>query len=107
MTAMSKITIVAKLTVQEGSNDAFTTAFSDMLSGVEANEPGVEMYVLSWDKKHENVAWITELYSDADALETHGSTDHMKAFGEAIGGLLAGRPEISRATPVAGVGIEL
>ena len=31
----------------------------------------------------------------------------MKAFGEAIGGLLAGRPEIGRATPVAGVGIEL
>ena len=58
---MSKITIVAKLTVQEGSNDAFTAAFADMLSGVAKNEPGVEMYVLSWDNKHENVAWITEL----------------------------------------------
>jgi quinol monooxygenase YgiN len=104
---MSKITIVAKLTVQEGSHDAFTAAFADMLSGVKKNEPGVEMYVLSWDNKHENVAWITELYSNADALEAHGSTDHMKAFGEAIGGLLAGRPEIGRATPVAGVGIEL
>ena len=104
---MSKTTIVAKLTVQEGSNDAFTAAFADMLSGVEKNEPGVEMYVLSWDNKHENIAWITELYSDEDSLVAHGSTDHMKAFGEAIGGMLAGRPEISRSTPVAGVGIEL
>lgn len=104
---MSKITIVAKLTVQEGSKDAFTAAFTEMVAGVEANEPGAEMYVLSWDNKHDNVAWITELYVDAAAVETHGSTDHMKAFGAAIGGLLAGRPEIARATPVGGKGIEL
>ncbi len=104
---MPKTTIVAKLTVQDGSQDAFTAAFAEMLAGVEASEPGVETYVLSWDKKEKNVAWITELYTDDAALEAHGSTDHMEAFGGAIGGLLAGRPEIARATPVAGKGIEL
>lgn len=104
---MSKTTIVAKLTVQEGSQDAFTAAFVEMLAGVEASEPGTEMYVLSWDKKEETVAWITELYTDDAALDAHGSSEHMKAFGGAIGGLLAGRPEIARSTPAAGKGIEL
>jgi len=104
---MSKVTIVAKLTVQEGTQDTFTAAFKEMAAAVEANEPGTEMYVLSWDKKEETVAWITELYADADAVAAHGETEHMKAFGGAIGGILAGRPEIARATPVAGKGIEL
>ena len=38
---------------------------------------------------------------DADAMAAHRETPHMAAFGGKIGGMLAGRPEITRLDHVA------
>jgi quinol monooxygenase YgiN len=41
------------------------------------------------------------MYADADAMGEHGKTPHMAAFGGKIGGMLAGRPEVTRLDIVA------
>jgi quinol monooxygenase YgiN len=95
-------TIIAKLTVQEGKEDEFKAAGAEMVAGVKANEAGrTLMYTLAQDKKTPTAFYFIEAYADDEALADHGKTPHMAAFGGKIGGLLAGRPEITRLDPVA------
>ena len=96
------ISVIAKLTVQEGKEDEFKTAGAEMVAGVKANEAGrTLMYTLAQDQKTPNVFYFVESYADDSALADHGKTPHMAAFGGKIGGILVGRPEIIRLTPVA------
>ncbi len=103
---MSKTAVVAKLTIKDGSKDEFLEAFGEMLKAVD-DEPGTEVYVLNWDTKDENVAWIYEIYTDADALAAHSGSEAMAALGGVLGGVLGGRPEISIVNATAGKGVSL
>ena len=51
--------------------------------------------------------WFYELYTDADALKTHGGSPAMKEAGGRLAGLVAGRPELIMLTPTTGTGIQL
>lgn len=104
---MAKPVIIAKITAAEGKRDQVIAAFQPMLEHVRQAEGGTEVYVLHTDDKHADVVWFYELYRDGDAVATHSGSDVMAAVGKQLGGLLAGRPEISRLTPLAGKGLEL
>lgn len=94
--------VVAKLTVQEGKEDEFKAAGAEMVAAVKANEAGRTLqYSLTQNIKTPTEFVFVEAYADDEALAAHGKTPHMAAFGGKIGGLLAGRPEITRLTPVA------
>jgi quinol monooxygenase YgiN len=95
------IAIIAKLTVQEGKADEFKAAGAEMVAAVRANEPGTLQYTLTQSQKVANEFFFFEIYKDADASAEHGKTPHMAAFGGKIGGMLAGRPEITRLDVVA------
>ena len=96
------IAIIAKLTVQEGKEDEFKAAGAEMVAAVKANEAGRTMqYTLTQSSKTPTEFYFFEIYTDADASADHGKTPHMAAFGGKIGGLLAGRPEITRLDIVA------
>ena len=98
------ISVIAKLTVQEGKEDEFKAAGAEMVAAVKANEGGRTLqYTLAQSQKTPTEFYFIESYADADALTDHGKTPHMAAFGGKIGGLLAGRPEITRLDRVAGV----
>ncbi len=43
---MSKVSVVAKLTVKPDKVDAFPAAWDDLLAHIDDNEPGTEHYVL-------------------------------------------------------------
>src|SRR5262249_43500981 len=88
------VTIFAKLKVKEGSQAAFEAAAKDMCAAVKANEPGAIHYVLHKVPKDPTSYWFYEKYTDQAAVDSHGKTDHMKAFGGKIGGCLDGRPEV-------------
>ncbi len=91
------LAIVAKLTVQEGKEEEFKTAGAEMVAAVMANESGRTLqYTLTQSQKAPGEFYFIEMYADADAVAEHGKTPHMAAFGGKIGGLLAGRPEITR-----------
>ena len=68
-------------------------------------EEGTEIYILNWDRKDENVAYIYELYTDKDALKSHGSSEAMQALQGALAGILAGAPELIMLTPDSGKGL--
>jgi len=88
------ITVIAKLKVKPGNEAQFESAAREMIAAARTAEPGTLNYIL-----HKNVRDATEyvyyeVYRDQAAFDAHGKTDHMRAFGGKIGGLLAGRAEI-------------
>jgi quinol monooxygenase YgiN len=95
------ITVIAKLKVQPGKEAEFEAAAKQMVATVKESEPGTLSYVLHKNPKDATEFVYYEVYQDQAALDAHGKTDHMKAFGGKIGALLAGRPEISRLEEVA------
>ena len=101
---MSKTAILATLPIKEGEKDAFLAAFAAMEAQVE-QEGGTEIYSLHWDRKNDHMAYIYELYTDKDSFKAHGGSEAMQAFQVAIGGLLAGAPELVGLTPETGKGL--
>ena len=96
--------VIAKLTVQEGKEEEFKTAAAEFVADVKQNEAGRTLqYSLAQSQKAPTEFYFIELYADADAMATHGKTPHMAAFGGKIGGMLAGRPEITRLDHVASI----
>jgi len=98
------IAVVAKLTVQEGKEAEFKAAGAEMVAAVKANEAGRTLqYTLTQSQKAPTEFYFLEAYADDAAMADHGKTPHMAAFGGKIGGMLAGRPEITRLDIVASV----
>ena len=96
--------VIAKLTVQEGKEDEFKAAAAEMVAAVKQHEAGRTLqYSLAQSQKAPNEFYFIELYADADAMAAHRDTPHMTAFGAKIGGMLAGRPEITRLDHVASI----
>jgi quinol monooxygenase YgiN len=95
------ITVIAKLKTQPGKEADFEAAAKQMIATVKESEPGTLTYVLHKNTKDPTEFVYYEVYQDQAAFDSHGKTDHMKAFGGKIGSLLSGRPEISILTEVA------
>ncbi|MGI9599271.1 MAG: putative quinol monooxygenase [Acidimicrobiales bacterium] len=103
---MSKISLIAKLTAADGKADELLAALQAMITAAD-EEPGLEIYSVHRDSADTNVFYFFELYADQGALDVHGKGDGMKAAMGALGGLLAGRPEVSMLSPVAAKGMAL
>jgi len=86
------IGVYAKLTIQEGKNDEFEKAFLEMRTKV-LEEPGNIFYELHKSRDNETTYVVLEQYKDQDALDAHSK--HLAEIGGALGGLMAGRPEVS------------
>jgi quinol monooxygenase YgiN len=104
MIMSNQVGILARLNVQAGKSAEAIDALQAMLDHV-ASEDGTLIYILHRDNNDENVLWFYELYTDQAALGVHSNSDTMKALGPALGGLLAGRPEMTFLTPVGGKGL--
>ncbi|MEA3216587.1 MAG: hypothetical protein QOJ19_2743 [Acidimicrobiia bacterium] len=104
---MAKPALIAKLTCQDGKRDEAVAAFGQMFDHVKANEPGTLVYALHADAKDPNVLYFYELYQDQDSLNSHGSSDTMKAVGRQLKDILAGRMELTFLQPLSAKGIEI
>ena len=101
---MSKIVVIAKIPCQPGKRDEAAAGLQPMLEHVEAEE-GTLQYVLLKDTTDENLLWMYELYADQASFDAHAGSEAMKSLGHALGGVLAGRPELIFTTPVGGKGL--
>ena len=90
---MSKVVVLAKVRSAAGKRAELAKEFGAALAEVQ-NEPGTLTYVLHEDAKDEDLLWFYEVYTTADDLKAHSSSDTMKAAGAALGGLVAGPPEL-------------
>jgi quinol monooxygenase YgiN len=101
-----KIAIFAKVKVQPGKRDDAVQAFKVVTDAV-VDEPGTEAYVLHLDAKDEDVIWFYELYTDRAGFDAHGKSAAMAELIGTLGPLLAGAPELTRATPVSAKGVDI
>ncbi len=104
---MSKVGVIAKLTTVEGKRDEVVQILASQGVPVADDEPGTEIYAAHVDSGDDVTIWYYELYTDEAALAAHGKNPAMKDVGAALGGLLAGRPEIHVLSPFAAKGLEL
>ena len=88
------IGVIAKLSIQEGKTKEAVNLIKELMTNV-AEEEGTLSYTVNRNKADPNTIVIMERYKDKAALEYHSSRPEFKAFFEKIGGLLAGKPEIS------------
>lgn len=98
------LTIVARLQAVPGKETDLRRVLTEMVGNVKANEAGkVTAYSLHTSDSDPTLFLFYEQYADAEAFAAHGTTDHMKAMGAQIAGLLAGRPVVERYTQIAGI----
>jgi quinol monooxygenase YgiN len=93
------IGIVAKLTIKDGSQQAFEDLMSGLMKEVRANEPGNIMYQLMLKSGSTTEYYVIEQYKDAEAVAAHGRSAHFRAASPKMGAMLDGRPEIIRMEP--------
>lgn len=101
---MSKISLIAKLTVAEGKEAELEAALDSLIDAAD-EEPGLEVY--SAHRAGDGVYYFFEVYSDQAALDVHGKGEKMRPAMGALGSLLAGRPEVSLLTPVVAKGLDV
>jgi len=103
---MTKISCVAILTAAEGKEAELADRLTDLIAAA-ADETGTEIYSVHTDPDDPMIFTFFELYTDQEAVEVHGKSDAMRQAMRALGGLLAGRPEIRHLTPLAAKGLDL
>ncbi len=100
---MPTVSLLAKVTAQEGKGDELVAAFEPLIEQVR-NEPGTLLYVMNRSKENPDVFWTYELYTDDDAFGAHGSSDAMAKVGPTLGPLIADS-ELILGEPVLGKGL--
>jgi len=88
------IGVIATLRVQDGKAEEFERVFAELAAKVRENEPGNIAYQLCRSRSEALTYKVLELYRDEDALKAHGTSEHFKAAGPALGAVLAGRPDV-------------
>ena len=102
---MTQLAVVAKLTAVDGKAEDLAAVIADLVAQVESDEPGTLVYAAAQDNAEPTVFWFYEFYASPDAATAHATGDALVKAGERMRGLLAGRPEVHRLTPVAGKGL--
>jgi quinol monooxygenase YgiN len=100
---MAKVSMLARLVVHDGKGDELIAAFEDVFRQVE-DEPGTEVYAMNRSRSDPNLFWFYELYTDGDALGSHGGSDAMKKAGAVFGPLIA-ESELVLGSPVRAKGV--
>ena len=102
---MSQTSVVARLTAADGKADELKAVITDLVAAVRNGEPGTLVYAAAQDSEDPHVFWFYELYGSDDAAAAHSGGEALAAAGGRMRGLLAGRPEVHRLTPVAATGL--
>ena len=102
---MAQVAAIAKLTAVEGKADDLKAAIAILVAQVQEGEPGTLVYTAAQDVDDPNVFWFYEFYGSPDAAAAHSAGTALAEAGNRMRGLLAGRPEVHRLSPVAGKGL--
>ncbi|MBI1330304.1 MAG: antibiotic biosynthesis monooxygenase [Alphaproteobacteria bacterium] len=94
------IGVVATLKAAEGKEAEFEAIFRGLAEQVRANEPGNKLYQCFRSKKDKGTYVVMEIYESDEALKAHGQSDHFRAAGPKLGGVLGGAPDIHYMEPI-------
>jgi quinol monooxygenase YgiN len=96
---MPDVVALATLTPAPGKTEELVAAMTSLIEQVHANEPGCLLYALHRHPDGESLVMV-EKYTGPDAVAAHRASDHFKAAGKALAGLLAVAPEVIALEPV-------
>jgi (4S)-4-hydroxy-5-phosphonooxypentane-2,3-dione isomerase len=71
---VSRIAIVARVTVKAGKADEYVAAFAPLLEQAQT-EPGTLLYAVHRAKDDPRVFWTTEVYADGAAFAAHRASE--------------------------------
>ncbi len=100
----SKISMIGSISCQDGKADEMEAVLTSMVDAAR-EEPGVEIY--SYHRGEGNTFWFFALMTDQDAMQGHGQSEAMQAAMQAFMPLMAEPPQMSPATPIAAIGLDL
>jgi len=101
---MGKASVIGSFSCQEGKADEMEVVLTAMVAAAR-EESGVEIY--SYHRGEGNQFWFFALMSNAEAMQHHGQSEAMQAAMADFGPLMADPPQMSMATPIAAVGLDL
>ena len=88
------IGLLATITILEGKNEEFESAFLDLTEKVRASEPGNVFYALHKSGSDPQVCKVMEQYDSPEALDAHGKTEYFLAVNKQLAGMVPAAPEI-------------
>ena len=88
------IGVIATLTIQEGKNAAFESAFLALAEQVRRNEPGNIFYILHRSTSNPQVYKVLEQYHSAEDLAAHGKTTHFVEANKVLAPLVSAAPHV-------------
>jgi quinol monooxygenase YgiN len=92
---MPEIAHIVKVTAAEGRRDEALAVLTRLVDATES-EPGTLQYGLYADPTDSVTIWLTELYTDEDALNAHMANPVMAEIGGPLAGLVDGPPDMRR-----------
>ena len=98
MTAKT-LTVLATIEARAGEGDTMLAALKEM-AAFKRGEPGCLMYGVNQDLEAPEEFVIFEDRSDEDALAGHMRGPQFGNFMKVVGGILAGRPTITKLLPI-------
>jgi len=87
------VVLTAVLTAVEGKAGIIEDEFKKLVPKV-LQDPGTLMYIVHRSVDDPNIFMVYEQYENQAAYEAHSKTEHFRAWGQAVRGMFAGRPEI-------------
>ncbi len=96
---MSKVSVVAKLTLKADKADEFTAVWDALLEHIDANEPGTEHSTLHRTSTVPNEFYVTEIYADQASLDAHMASGPFAEFGASLGDFIE-NADLQFLTPV-------
>jgi quinol monooxygenase YgiN len=89
------IVIQGTLPIRPDAHEAAAQAAAEMRAAT-LEERGCHLYRFGFATDDPNTLLVMEQWEDDEALAAHAASPHMARFGEAIGGLIAGAPDVNR-----------
>ena len=80
-------TILAQFKIQPGKEAEAEKALKEMVSAVEANEPGAVTYIMYRSQKDPGEITVYEDYADDEAFAAHSQTAHLATLRTGFGPL--------------------
>ncbi len=90
---MGEVVVVAEIGIAPGKRGEALAGLEKLCEETHAKDEGCLLYALQLDPRDENTVFMIEKWSSAEALEKHGASEHIKAFGET--GTLSAAPRVT------------
>ena len=101
---MSKVTMIGTINCQDGKADEMAAVLATMVEAAH-EEPGTEIY--SYHRGEGNTFYFFALMTSAEQMQGHGKSEAMQAAMQDFMPLMAEPPQMSMATPIAAIGLDL